>query len=117
MVHKVHSSAGGVWWGKRCGCHQIKIPILHNGFHSMVVTRWFSHNARLSSSPCQAAGGVWWGKQNGCHTMVQIKLSSLNIVFFEKWVKHNDCQQINIPFFFAAWMSHNACQTMLYTAF
>ena len=77
-MHAIHTSPGGVWWGKQHGRHQLKFRS-----YTMIVTPWSSHCGRLSSNPCHAAGGVWWGKQNGCHTMV-----------VKKWVKQYDCLPI-----------------------
>jgi hypothetical protein len=77
-MHAIHTSPGGVWWGKQHGRHQLKFRS-----YTMIVTQWSSHCGRLSSNPCHAAGGVWWGKQNGCHTMV-----------VKKWVKQYDCLPI-----------------------
>ena len=77
-MHAIHTSPGGVWWGKQHGRHQLKFRS-----YAMIVTQWLSHCGRLSSNPCHAAGGVWWGKQNGCHTMV-----------VKKWVKMYGCLPI-----------------------
>jgi hypothetical protein len=49
MIVKIFTQwlLGGVWWGKENGCQQIKIPILHNDFHKMVVRAGFGGVSRM----------------------------------------------------------------------
>ena len=75
QIMPLHTSRGGDWWGKRDGRHQLKIPILNNVCHTMVVTKsseQYGCPLKLTMKTRKFERGGWWGKQHVCQTLLTI---------------------------------------------